>query len=93
MIILIFIILTKIININNNNEAINFIDGTNINIYNKNSVKVYENIIILGLTNNNGLLFKNDINNIKNSKKKKLFYKLLDVNSFEKKDIIVVDRY
>jgi hypothetical protein len=81
-------------NINNNNEAINFIDGTNINIYDKNSVKGYKNINILGLTNNNnnGFLFTNDINNIKNSESK-LFYKLLDVNSFEKNDIIVVDRY
>ena len=72
-------------NINDNNEAINFIDGTNINIYYKNSIKLYKNINILDLTNNNnnGLLFRNDINNIKQSKIK-LFSKLLDVNSFEK---------
>ena len=81
-------------NINDNNEAINFIDGTNINIYDKNSVNGYKNINILGLTNNNnnGFLFTNDINNIKQSESK-LFYKLLNVNSFEKNDIIVVDRY
>jgi hypothetical protein len=29
-------------NINDNNEAINFIDGTNINIYDKNSIKGYK---------------------------------------------------
>ena len=53
-----------------------------------------KNINILGLTNNNnnGFLFTNDINNIKQSESK-LFYKLLNVNSFEKNDIIVVDRY
>ena len=38
----------------NINEAINFIYGTNINIYDKNSIKGYNKINILFLTNNNG---------------------------------------
>ena len=83
-------------NLNNNidNESINFIDGTNINIYDKQSTNGYKNINILGLTNNNnnGFLFTDQIDTI-NKSEIKLFYKLVDTNSFEKDEIIVVDRY
>ena len=77
-----------------NSESINFIDGTNINIYDKQNEHGYKNISILGLTNNNnnGFLFTDQIDTI-NKSEIKLFYKLVDTNSFEKDEIIVVDRY
>ena len=85
-------------------ESEKYIDGTNINIYDKSTENGYRNINILGITgnNNNSFLFTdkintdkidtNKINTDKNSEIK-LFYKLLDNNPFEKNEIIIVDRY
>jgi hypothetical protein len=85
--------------INNSNnkddtELINYIDGTNINIYDKTNKNGYRNIDILGVTNNNnnGSLFTNNIDLNKNSEIN-LFYKLINNNDFDKNEIIVVDRY
>ncbi len=77
-----------------NCEIINYIDGTNINIYDKTNKNGYRNIEILGITNqnDNGTLFTDYIDLNKNSEIS-LFYKLLDDNNFDKNDIIVVDRY
>ena len=47
---------------NDNDKAINFIDVTNINIYDKNSIIRYKNINILGLTNNNNSFYFKPMN-------------------------------
>jgi hypothetical protein len=76
-------------------ESINYIDGTNINIYDKKSKHGYKNIDILGCTNfnDNSFLFTDNIN-INNKKSEiKLFYNLINTNPFDKNEIIVVDRY
>ena len=75
-------------------ESINYIDGTNINIYDKKSKHGYKNIDILGCTNfnHNSFLFTDNIN-INNKKSEiKLFYNLINTNPFDKNEIIVVDR-
>ena len=93
----------KIINnnlfINNTNKSIdlngtNYIDGTNINIYDKSNKNKYTNIDILGITNNNNnsYLFTDKID-LNNKSEIQLFYKLIEYNSFEKNELIVVDRY
>jgi hypothetical protein len=76
-------------------ETFNYIDGTNINIYNKNNKFGYKNIDILGCinSNSNGFLFTDNINPNDNNSEIKLFYDLLNNNPFEKNEIIVVDRY
>jgi len=75
-------------------ESEKYIDGTNINIYDKSNKNGYRNINILGITgnNNNSFLFTNKIDTNKNSEIK-LFYKLIENNPFEKNEIIIVDRY
>jgi len=81
------------LNKNTDKESINFIDGTNINIYDKQNKNGYRNINILGLTNNNNnsFLFTNQLEGV-NKSEIKLFYNLIDLNTFEKNEIIVVDR-
>ena len=78
----------------NSIESEKYIDGTNINIYDKSYENGYRNINILGITNNNNnsYLFTDKIDTNKNSEIK-LFYKLIDNSSFEKNEIIIVDRY
>lgn len=75
-------------------ECEKYIDGTNINIYDKSNENGYRNINILGITgnNNNSFLFTDKIDTNKNSEIK-LFYKLIENNPFEKNEIIIVDRY
>ncbi len=76
-------------------ETFNYIDGTNINIYNKNNKFGYKNIDILGCinSNSNSFLFTDNINPNDNNSGIKLFYDLTNNNPFEKNEIIVVDRY
>jgi len=76
-------------------ETFNYIDGTNINIYDEKSKFGYKNIDILGCTNSNdnGFLFTDNINLNDSKSEIKLFYDLLNNNPFEKNEIIVVDRY
>ena len=78
-----------------NDELVNYIDGTNINIYDKTNKNGYKNINILGVNNNNnnGFLFTNNIIDLNANSEIKLFYKLIEINPFEKNEIIVVDRY
>ena len=52
-------------NIVNNDVSLSSVDGTKINIYNKNTDKGYETINLLGIYNNNNIpnnIYKNLIN-------------------------------
>jgi len=62
-------------------ETFNFIDGTNINIYDKESKYGYKNVDILGCTNSNGngFLFTDNIDINTNKSEIKLFYNLFDI--------------
>lgn len=75
-----------------NIEKFNSIDGTSINIYDVNEKLKYKQINMLGLTNNNNsLLFSNKVSEEKQSEIG-LFYELIKQYSFEKNEIIVVDK-
>ena len=77
-------------NIVNNDVSLSSLDGTKINIYNKNTDKGYETINLLGIYNNNNIpnnIYKNL--NV-NKSEIQLFYEYIDNNLFDK--TLVVDR-
>lgn len=87
-------IYTKLINkfSVSSNDNLNHIDGTKINIYNKNNKKGYDTINLLGVVNNKN----NPINLYKNNDNNKseiaLFYEYIDNNLYNIDKTIVLDR-
>lgn len=87
-------IYTKLINkfSVSSNDNLNHIDGTKINIYNKNNKKGYDTINLLGVVNNKN----NPINLYKNNDNNKseiaLFYEYIDNNLYNIHKTIVLDR-
>jgi len=79
-------------NIFNNDASLSSVDGTKINIYNKNTDKGYETINLLGIYNNNNIpnnIYKNkDVN----KSEIQLFYEYIDNNLFDKTKTLVLDR-
>lgn len=84
--------LTNKFNIFNNDASLSSVDGTKINIYNKNTDKGYETINLLGIYNNNNIpnnIYKNkDVN----KSEIQLFYEYIDNNLFDKTKTLVLDR-
>lgn len=84
--------LTNKFNIFNNDASLSSVDGTKINIYNKNIDKGYETINLLGIYNNNNIpnnIYKNkDVN----KSEIQLFYEYIDNNLFDKTKTLVLDR-
>ena len=79
-------------NIVNNDVSLSSVDGTKINIYNKNTDKGYETINLLGIYNNNNIpnnIYKNL--NV-NKSEIQLFYEYIDNNLFDKTKTLVLDR-
>lgn len=84
--------LTNKFNIFNNDASLSSVDGTKINIYNKNTDKGYKTINLLGIYNNNNIpsnIYKNkDVN----KSEIQLFYEYIDNNLFDKTKTLVLDR-
>jgi len=76
----------------NTESTLSSVDGTKINIYNKNTDKGYKTINLLGIYNNNNLPTNIYKNNNLNKSEIQLFYEYIDKNLFDKTKTIVLDR-
>jgi len=87
-------IYTKLINkfSVSSNDNLNHIDGTKINIYNKNNKKGYDTINLLGVVNNKNNPINLYKNNDNNKSEISLFYEYIDNNLYNIDKTIVLDR-
>jgi hypothetical protein len=76
----------------NTESTLSSVDGTKINIYNKNTDKGYKTINLLGIYNNNDLPTNIYKNNDLNKSEIQLFYEYINKNLFDKTKTIVLDR-